>query len=311
MKLKKVFFLAVCALVLWPAVNSALALCLGILFGIFLGNPFGRSLKKVSGEILTTSVVFLGFGMNLAVVLTAGKDAFFMTLIGIVVTLAVGLFLGRILQTDRDASILVSVGTAICGGSAIAAASQAMNAKEDSTSVALATVFLLNAIALVLFPSIGSWLGFSEDAFGVWAAISIHDTSSVVGAGMQYGQRALEVATTTKLVRALWIIPVTLLVGVLYSKKNAAGKAPFPWFIVRFLIASALVTTFPQLQEAGKVLSEIGKRGLVLALFLIGSNISVSSLKTVGSKTLAQGVGLWIFVSVVSALCLKYLPHFL
>jgi uncharacterized integral membrane protein (TIGR00698 family) len=243
-------------------------------------------------------VIGLGAGMDLNVVGRVGAQGVGYTVLGISMTLVIGYLLGKVLKTERDTSILVSAGTAICGGSAIAAVSSSIKAKPHEISVSLGVVFMLNALALIVFPIVGHHFNLTEGQFGLWSALAIHDTSSVVGASMQYGPHALEVGTTVKLARALWIVPVTLFYGYLVSRKQeaTAGKTKFPWFILGFLLAAALVTWIPQLQEPGKFVNEIAKKLLVVTLFLIGANLTRDTLRSVGLRPLIQGVLLWIIV---------------
>jgi len=217
--------------------------------------------------------------MNLRIVIMAGLHGLGYTVLSIGFTVALGLWLARRFRVGRNTGLLVTIGTAICGGSAIAAVAPVIQAEEHDVSVALATVFLLNAVALFLFPPIGHAVGLSQDAFGLWSALAIHDTSSVVGAGLAYGPRALEVATTVKLARALWIVPVSLAIGFCWKRKDASGvagrgKARKPWFILGFLVAAALATYVPVLHAPGQILARVAKQGLVLTLFLIGANLT-------------------------------------
>ena len=288
-------------LCLVPWVPSWLALLAGIAVAVALGNPHLVQTKKVTAKLLPYSVVGLGAGMNLNVVARVGASGIGYTVVGIALTLGLGWILGRALRTSRDTSTLVSVGTAICGGSAIAAVGPAIEAKSQDMSVALGTVFLLNATALVLFPPIGHNLGLSEQQFGLWAALAIHDTSSVVGAAMQYGPAALAVGTTVKLARALWIVPVTLLFAYAHQRRHAQTDAPKgaakrPWFILGFLIAAALVTWIPVLHDAGKLVETVARRCLVATLFLIGASLTREALKSVGFRPFLQGLLLWLLV---------------
>jgi uncharacterized integral membrane protein (TIGR00698 family) len=222
------------------------------------------------------------------------------TVVGISTTLLLGYLVGKILKTESDTSVLISVGTAICGGSAIAAVAPVIRAKHQSVSVALGTIFILNAVALFVFPPLGHFFSLSEHQFGLWSALAIHDTSSVVGASMQYGAEALQTGTTVKLARALWIVPVAFVIGLIYAKKNkeaGAAKGKKPWFILGFLIAAALVTFIPELQAAGHIVESIAKRCLVVTLFLIGSSLTRETLKSVGPKPFFQGVLVWLTVA--------------
>jgi uncharacterized integral membrane protein (TIGR00698 family) len=234
------------------------------------------------------------------------------TVIGIMLTLSIGLSLGWLFRTERDTSLLITVGTAICGGSAIAAVAPAIRAKNNDVSVALATVFFLNAMALLVFPPIGHHLGLSQMQFGVWSALAIHDTSSVVGAAMQYGADALEIATTIKLTRALWIVPVTLAIGMVWNRASTvtgAGKPKRPWFILGFLAAAALVTWIPALKPSGHIVFVCSQRLLVVTLFLIGSGLSRQALQAVGRRPIIQGFLLWVVMGTgtLSAILLGWI----
>ncbi|UYL10263.1 putative sulfate exporter family transporter [Bdellovibrio sp. SKB1291214] len=279
-------------------VSSALALVLGLVTAITVGNPYITKTRKLTSNLLSIAVIGLGAGMDLNVVGRVGAQGVGYTVLGISMTLGIGYLLGKILKTERDTSILVSAGTAICGGSAIAAVSSSIKAKPHEISVSLGVVFMLNALALIVFPIVGHHFNLTEGQFGLWSALAIHDTSSVVGATLQYGPHALEVGTTVKLARALWIVPVTLFYGYLVSRKQEAtvGKTKFPWFILGFLLAAALVTWIPQLQEPGKFVNDIAKKLLVVTLLLIGANLTRDTLRSVGLRPLIQGVLLWIIV---------------
>jgi uncharacterized integral membrane protein (TIGR00698 family) len=288
---------------LWPFFSPGIALMIGIVLALSIGNPYPLTTARVITPLLQISVVGLGAGMNLIEVGHAGVHGFFYTVIGISLTLTVGLMLGRLLGTQRDTSLLVTVGTAICGGSAIAAVAPVIRARSQDVSVALATVFFLNAVALIIFPPIGHHLGLGQIQFGIWSALAIHDTSSVVGAAMQYGARALEIATTIKLTRALWIVPVTLVIGSLWNRggeETGAGKAKRPWFILGFVAAAALVTWMPSLKPAGHLVFVAAQRSLVVTLFLIGSGLSRSALLMVGKRPLIQGFILWIVMGTAT-----------
>jgi uncharacterized integral membrane protein (TIGR00698 family) len=228
-------------------------------------------------------------------------------LVSISVTLAIGLLIGKILKSDRDTSLLITVGTAICGGSAIAAIAPIIRAKPQSVAVAMGTVFLLNALALFLFPMLGHNLGLSQHEFGVWSALAIHDTSSVVGAGLQYGPEALQTGVTIKLARAFWIVPLAIGFGFLYRDKEAeqGGRVKKPWFMLGFLLMSALVTWVPSLQDIGHSIEKMARAGFVITLFLIGSNLTPATLRSVGIRPLVQGVTLWLLVSIVTVAVIK------
>lgn len=295
-----------------PFVSPGLALMVGIALALTLGNPYPMTTARFVTPLLQISVVGLGAGMNLAEVGRAGVHGFFYTVIGISLTMVIGLTLGRMLRTERDTSLLVTVGTAICGGSAIAAVAPAIRAKHHDVSVALATVFFLNAVALFIFPPLGRHFGMGQAQFGVWSALAIHDTSSVVGAAMQYGARALEIATTIKLTRALWIVPVTLVIGMLWNRgegPTGGRKAKRPWFILGFLAAAAIVTWIPALKPSGHVIFVGAQRSLVVTLFLIGSGLSREALRTVGRRPLVQGFLLWVVMGTgtLSAILLGWI----
>ena len=291
------------ALCLLPGVSGALALLGGCLLAVVVGNPYAERMRKLPHRMLAASVVGLGAGMNLRVVARAGLQGIGTTALSISLALIAGLVLARLLQVRGKIGLLVSLGTAICGGSAIAAAVPVVRADEREASVALGTVFLLNAVALVLFPPIGHHFGLSEAQFGLWAALAIHDTSSVVGAAMAYGPRALELATTVKLARALWIIPVTIGLAAWTSRRGegqAKGRARRPWFILGFVLAAALVTALPALAPAGHVVASLARQLMVLTLFVIGVNLSPAALRAVGVRPLVLGLALWIASAALS-----------
>jgi len=294
---QKAIFTLAAALCLTPFISAPGALLIGIIFANTIGHPFLRLNGKATKLLLQISVVGLGFGMNVHSALQAGKEGILFTVCSIFGTLTLGFLLGKILKIDRKTSQLISSGTAICGGSAIAAIAPVIHADEKQISVALGTVFILNSVALFLFPAIGHAFHLSEGQFGLWAAIAIHDTSSVVGAASKYGPHALEVATTVKLARALWIIPVSL--GMALVNKTGS-KFKIPWFIGLFIIAMIGNTYLPQTATIAPYMVTIAKSGLTLTLFLIGSGLSVKTLKTVGIRPLLQGVLLWIFISILA-----------
>ena len=281
-------------------VTPPVALFLGLVFALLCGKAYPKFNKKVSKKLLQYSVVGLGFGMNLHASLASGKEGMMFTIISVIGTMIIGMFIGRkILKVNRDTSYLISSGTAICGGSAIAAVGPVIKAKDSDMSVALATIFVLNAIALFIFPVLGGWLGLTQQEFGTWAAIAIHDTSSVVGAGAAYGEEALQVATTIKLTRALWIIPLALATSVIF--KNGGKKISIPWFILWFIVAILLNTyVLDSVPEVGKAISGLARKGLVITMFFIGASLSTDVLKAVGVKPLLQGVLLWLVISIGS-----------
>ena len=281
-------------------VTPPIALFLGLAFALLCGQAYPKFNKKVSKKLLQYSVVGLGFGMNLHASLASGKEGMMFTIISVIGTMIIGMFIGRkILNVNRDTSYLISSGTAICGGSAIAAVGPVIKAKDSDMSVALATIFVLNAIALFIFPVMGGWLGLTQQEFGTWAAIAIHDTSSVVGAGAAYGEEALQVATTIKLTRALWIIPLALVTSVIF--KNGGKKISIPWFILWFIVAILLNTyILDSVPEVGKAISGLARKGLIITMFFIGASLSTDVLKAVGVKPLLQGVLLWLVISIGS-----------
>jgi uncharacterized integral membrane protein (TIGR00698 family) len=300
----KIIFFALILFCLSPWGSAPLALAAGLALALTLGNPFPQLGGKPTKYLLQFSVVLLGFGMNLGAVYETGKDGLVLTVITVAGTLLLGFLIGRSLGIRSKTSTLVSSGTAICGGSAIAAVGPSIDAEPDDMSVALGTVFVLNAAALFLFPWLGSQLGLSQQQFGLWAAIAIHDTSSVVGAASAFGADALSTATTVKLTRALWIIPVALFFAAIYSSKNAEGKRgiSIPWFILFFVIAAALRTyappaVFPSVFDA---LINLAKAGMIVTLFLIGTSLSGEMLKRVGFRPLLLGIILWLVISSIS-----------
>ena len=281
-------------------VTPPVALFVGLAFALLCGQAYPKFNKKVSKKLLQYSVVGLGFGMNLHASLASGKEGMLFTIISVMGTMILGMFIGRkLLKVNRDTSYLISSGTAICGGSAIAAVGPVIKAKDSDMSVALATIFVLNAIALFIFPVFGNWLGLTQQEFGTWAAIAIHDTSSVVGAGAAYGEEALQVATTIKLTRALWIIPLALVTSVIF--KNGGKKINIPWFILWFVVA-ILINTYllDSVPEVGKAIASLARKGLIVTMFFIGASLSTDVLKAVGVKPLLQGVLLWVVISVGS-----------
>lgn len=281
-------------------VTPPFLLFMGLLFALLCGQPFPKFNKKCSKLLLQYSVVGLGFGMNLEASLASGAEGISFTIVSVFGTLAIGWLIGRkLLKVDRNTSYLVSSGTAICGGSAIAAVGPVINAKESEMSVALGTVFILNAIALFVFPVIGRALGMGDVEFGTWAAIAIHDTSSVVGAGAAYSETALEVATTIKLTRALWIIPVALFTAVIFRSKGK--KLTIPWFIFWFVVAMVVNTyLLDSVPQVGKTINGVARKFLTLTMFFIGASLSLDVLRQVGVKPLLQGVLLWVLISAVS-----------
>jgi uncharacterized integral membrane protein (TIGR00698 family) len=291
------------AICVFPFVSTGAGLLLGLVFALAFGNPWPDRTRKVTSNLLALSVVGLGAGMDLRVVARVGAHGILYTIAGIATALAVGAILARLFGVGRNVGMLISVGTAICGGSAIAAVVPVLRPKEHETSVALGTVFLLNAVALFLFPVIGHVVGLRDAQFGLWSALAIHDTSSVVGAAVSWGGRAVEIATTVKLARALWIVPLTLAIAAWHRRANGEevrGKARRPWFVVGFLAAAAVVTYVPSLRPAGHVTAAIARQAMVLTLFLIGASLTRSSVRAVGVRPLLLGIALWIAVASLS-----------
>ncbi len=295
---RKIIFILCVLFCILPFVDPPIALLLGIVFSQIFKNPFSKYNNRLTKILLQVSVVGLGFGMNLFEAAKAGKEGFIFTISTIVLTLIAGIFLGRLLKIDRIITFLISTGTSICGGSAIAAVSPIVGAKPEQMSVSLGIVFILNSVALFIFPLIGHFFDLSQSQFGLWSAIAIHDTSSVVGAAAKYGNEALKIATTVKLERALWIIPLSLFTAIFF--KNKTGNLNIPYFIFFFIGAMALNTFIPQLQSTGLIILAIAKKGLTITLFLIGTGLSRENLKTIGLKPLMLGLILWILISVCS-----------
>ena len=302
--LVKVLFVLAVAMCATSYVSAPLALVGGFLFTYFLGHPFAQLNHKATGWLLKISVVGLGFGMNVHSALSVGREGLGLTIASITILLVLGFVVGGWLHMPRKASHLVASGTAICGGSAIAAVAPAVDASEKEISVSLGVVFLLNSIALIVFPAIGHVLGLTQHQFGMWSAIAIHDTSSVVGAASAYGNEALQVATTVKLARALWIIPVSLLSALLFKSKGK--KISIPWFIGFFILAMLVNSYVPGVETVSPAIVTVSKAALVVTLFLIGSGLSVEKIKSVGWKPLVLGVVLWATVSVLSLAAIVY-----
>ena len=296
----KVVFILAMVLCVSGYVSSPVALVGGFLFSYFLGHPFLSLNSKAVNWLLKIAVVGLGFGMNLKETLAAGKDGFILTVFSIVITLVLGYFLGKILKMNRKSSHLISSGTAICGGSAIAAVAPVINASEKDISIALGVIFLLNSIALIVFPPLGHLFGLSQHEFGLWCAIAIHDTSSVVGAAYTFGEEALKVATTVKLARALWIIPLSIFSVFLFKGKGKSVKIPY--FIFLFILAIILNSYLPIPEIITGGITSISKSLLVLTLFLIGAGLSIDKIKSAGWKPMILGISLWVFISISSIL---------
>lgn len=293
--LLQLLFLALAVLSFSPLISPPIAL----LFGILFVNIFGKVLETDTfvKKLLQYSIIGLGFGINLNTAIEAGSQGFLFTVSTIALVMIFGLLLAKILKIDKTIAQLISAGTAICGGSAIAAVAPILKANSKQTSVALGIVFVLNAIALFIFPEIGHFFNLSQNQFGIWSAIAIHDTSSVVGAASKYGNEALQIATTVKLARALWIIPLAFLISI-FTKSE--GKIKIPYFIGFFVLAILAGTYLPFLQNFNTIISEISRDTLKVALFLIGAGLSLQNLKNIGIKPLLLGIILWIFISSIS-----------
>jgi len=278
-------------------VSPPIALSIGLAFGLALPHPYGNEAKQFSKFLLQASVVGLGFGMNLHQVVQAGRSGFVYTMLGISFALLAGMGLGKVLGVRRVPAFLISTGTAICGGSAIAAVGPITQATDEEMAIALGTVFVLNSVALLTFPPIGTALKLTQSQFGLWSALAIHDTSSVVGAAAKYGAVALTIGTTVKLARALWIVPVALVTAAIRKSKS---HIYLPWFILYFCIAAVMNSYLPQLHLAYAGAYHLGKLGLAVTLFLIGTGISRQTLKEVGARPMIQGVLLWVVVATLS-----------
>jgi uncharacterized integral membrane protein (TIGR00698 family) len=286
------------ALCFFPFFSAPLALFAGILMAlIYKENPV-FSTGKLTKYLLQASIVCMGFAMPMGSVLQTGKTGLMMTIVSVAATVLAGIFLGKLLKVNKNTSLLISSGTGICGGSAIAAVAPVIDAKSNEISFSLAVVFVLNAIALFLFPVIGHFLALDQTHFGYWAAIAIHDTSSVVGACSAYGEQALQVGTTVKLTRTLWIIPLTLCIALF--NKNKTSKISIPWFIFLFVIAIIIGNYIPGMTETGEHLSWLGKKGMMISLFFIGASINIKEVRKTGINTFLLGIILWIVIAAMS-----------
>jgi uncharacterized integral membrane protein (TIGR00698 family) len=315
----RILFVGLAGLMLVPGMSPAVALAAGAALALTLGNPFPYLTRRGAPLLLKTSVVGLGFGMTLGMLARAGAMGVVATTTVVLGTLALGLWLGRVLRVPAETSLLIASGTGVCGGSAIAAVGAAVGARAEAMSAALATVFVLNAVALYVFPPAGGWVGLSENQFGVWAAVAIHDTSSVVGAAALYGTTALAVATIFKLARALWIVPLTLGAARFGGRdrgeeqggrRTGPKSAGMPWFVVVFLGAvvfrsgapPALIPSLDAVVAAARV-------GLVLTLYLIGTGLTRATLGAIGGRPFLQGMLLWAVVATVSLVAvLRWVP---
>jgi uncharacterized integral membrane protein (TIGR00698 family) len=302
----KIIYILLITLVIFPfdlvgfgnIITPAIALFLGLAFALIFKNPYPKFNKKTSKYLLQASVVGLGFGMNVTESLKSGGEGMLFTIASVIGVMVLGVLIGKWLHLNKKASYLIASGTAICGGSAIAAVGPIVKANEHEMAVSLGVVFILNAIALFIFPAIGHYFELSEVQFGTWAAIAIHDTSSVVGAGEAYGPIALQTATLVKLTRALWIIPLAIVTMFIFRDKTS--KISIPWFIFMFILAMVINTYCNLPQQLTSSLLWIAKKGLVLTLFLIGASLSLSTIKAVGIKPLILAVALWIIIGIGS-----------
>ncbi len=298
---KTVFFLGI-ILTASGLVSPPVALLAGIAYGFTFAHPYQLESRNLSRFLLQASVVALGFGMNLHQVVHAGKAGFLYTAISISAAMLLGSLLGRVLNVSRKAAFLITVGTAICGGSAIAAIAPITKPDDEDMAMSLGTVFILNSVALLLFPLIGLALHMSQSQFGLWSALAIHDTSSVVGAAAKYGPQALQIGTTIKLARALWIVPLAMLTAFLTKSK---ARIHWPWFILLFCLAAVANTYLPAGATFYPALSRLGRLGLTVVLFLIGTGLSKDTLRRVGIRPFLQGVCLWAIVATASLLAIR------
>jgi uncharacterized integral membrane protein (TIGR00698 family) len=302
MNTKNIFFVGL-VVAASGLISTPWALLAGLIYGLSFAHPYHLDAKRLSAFLLQASVVALGFGMNLHEVVRAGRSGFMYTAIGISFAMLLGLGIGNLFKVHRTSSFLICAGTAICGGSAIAAVGPVLNAGEEEMAVSLGSVFVLNSVALFLFPVIGYALHLTQSQFGLWSALAIHDTSSVVGATAKYGAQALMIGTTIKLARALWIVPLAFAVAILRKSKT---RIRWPWFILLFCLAAVASTFLPWFGPLYPRLSALGKTGLTVTLYLIGTGISKSTLKQVGVRPLVQGILLWAIVAIASLTLIRY-----
>ncbi len=300
---KRIIFFTAVVYCITPAANSPFALFLGVVMALLFGNPIEKYNSKISKKLLQISVIGLGFGMNINTAIKSSTEGFIFTITIIILTMAAGFIAGKLLKVEKNITTLISSGTAICGGSAIAAVSTAIGSKDEDTAVSIGTVFILNAVGLFLFPLIGHYLSMSQESFGMWSAIAIHDTSSVVGAAQSYGDKALEIAVNVKLTRALWIIPLVLSIILITRSKNS--KIQIPWFIGGYVMAMLIASYIPSISELTAGTAFAAKKLLTVTLFFIGAGITRNSLKKVGIKPLLLGVILWILIGFVSFYSVK------
>jgi uncharacterized integral membrane protein (TIGR00698 family) len=307
-KLKSLFikmaFVLVLAFCLSSLINGPVALIAGFLFANLFGHPFIHLNKQAVNYMLKFAVIGIGFGMNIEEALKAGSDGFTLTIVSIAITLILGYVIGRLFHIEKKITHLISTGTAICGGSAIAAVSPIIDASEKEMSISLGVVFLLNSAALLIFPGIGHLLGLTEYQFGMWSAVAIHDTSSVVGAAQTFGDHALQTATTIKMSRVVWIIPISILSMFLFKGKNKSIK--IPWFILLF-VAAILLNSYGYVDLGiSETITGISKRVLVLTLFLIGAGLSIEKIKAAGWKPMLLGLSLWVMISVLTLMYISF-----
>ena len=294
----RLFYFGLLLLTFFPFINSSIALVLGIVYGLIFQNSFSSFSKKYSKKLLNTAIIGLGLGLNLHEAVSVSKDGFLLTFISVISVFTLGFIFFKILKINKNTSLLITSGTAICGGSAIAAISSVLKPKSTEITIALAAVFILNAIALLIFPYIGHFFQLSQYQFGLWSAIAIHDTSSVVGAAKIYGDEALHVATTVKLSRTLWIFPLAIIIS--YFNKNEDSSFKFPYFIFGFIATMLIATYLPEGENLYKILQSISKQAMVVSLFMIGSMINLEAIKKAGFKTMSFATILWILISIIS-----------
>jgi uncharacterized integral membrane protein (TIGR00698 family) len=309
--LRKPLFLIALLVAALGLIPPPIALATGILFGLLFTHPYAELARNGTKWLLQGSVIALGFGMDLHQVLRAGRSGFLYTAAGIAVAMLLGLALGRACRVSRGSSFLISTGTAICGGSAIAAVAPILHAAEEEVAAAFGAVFVLNSLALFLFPIVGTTFHLSQTQFGLWSALAIHDTSSVVGATAHYGPIALRVGTTVKLARALWIVPITFLTALAVRSKDGAQPQPnlriqWPWFILLFCLAALLNTSAPAGARAFQAVAYLGRLGLTATLFLIGTALNRKTVTTVGHRPFLQAIVLWL---IVASLSLVFIVH--
>jgi uncharacterized integral membrane protein (TIGR00698 family) len=303
-RLSHLFFFLAIALSLLPSIGAPVALVIGIVFTNVFSNPYPKQSSSLVKKFLQIAIVGLGFGMNIDNAIQAGKEGLLFTILTLILVFFIGWVLYRVFGLHRKISYLIASGTAICGGSAIAAVAPLIQAKEKHISIAIGTVFILNAVALLIFPLIGNALEMSQHQFGLWSAIAIHDTSSVVGAAAQYGEEALEVATTVKLGRALWIIPLSLFTAFIFRTSGKGIKIPY--FILYFILAMVIASYTPQFAEFYSWVSYLSKRLLVVTLLLVGMGLTAETIKKAGLKSMLFGISLWVAISVASLLVILF-----